>query len=298
MSDIFCKTKFKPISTVRIDSISREGRTLKRSFAFQPDKLLKESESKRVQFVNSNWPSVVKPSSITVHRRVGAIRNKRQVLSSSQFHSILNRLPQGTKVKEIDPQTTELLVRLLRNTRNEFSLKNITKIFYVHLTSNLNAEDQAVDRSPDLRSITDTTRDLKTTRPWNRPTRRPTGENSTRRTQPPPPPPSTPTFVTTPKVPTRVQFESNRNQNDASNTRNRSPSKNEFVLSEQDFEYGELLCDGKFSGAVADPRHDCRLYFECNQDTIDTFACPETHRFDAVSQQCRERRLVQCSKGQ
>lgn len=212
MRDIYCKSHFRPIG-LRAEASLRQGRNLKRSSPAQRD-----LAPSRVSFANSNW-TALDASPLT--------RPKRQALNDSEFGNLLSHLPEGARVKQVDPNTSQLLLGLLRNTSAsaELARKKVTRVFYVHLPAQVSGKQVT-----------------------------PSGQH-------------------------------------------RSPLASTGVsLTERDYEYGEELCEGRFRGGVADPRHDCRLYFECNPSTIDTYACPPDHRFHSPSQTCRPSRQVTCAR--
>ncbi|KAI2796077.1 hypothetical protein BLOT_016089 [Blomia tropicalis] len=351
MSDIFCKTPFKPMetdSTMMASAISRltedgdgrDGRALKRSFDPSDDTKIV------TKFVNSDWTSTI-PKQITkrsngttstVIRRL----SKRQVSSKDEL-SVLKQLPTGTVVKEIDPKTTELLLRLLRNNSNatnDFQKKKITNIYYVYLPNrnrtstvqtlnrvhtqqpaifNSEAEQNvALRRQPPKRRppqnggddlpVPEQRRPIASQTPV--PTRREPGSDVPFQRRPPQrlPDDGEEVFIRQPK-PQRQrpqQTQTNREQTfrtrvstTTTTTTTPMPPSTEtsgFMLTEADYEFGERLCEGRFSGSVPDPRHGCRLYFTCNADTIDTYSCPDHYRFDTLSQLCQPGEYIQCPR--
>ena len=67
-------------------------------------------------------------------------------------------------------------------------------------------------------------------------------------------------------------------------------------LEDNDFHVGELLCEGKLSGAYADVKKQCRIYYQCTETTIDTFICPKGTLFDDSVQLCQPADRVLCQK--
>ncbi|OTF82313.1 hypothetical protein BLA29_007976, partial [Euroglyphus maynei] len=222
-------------------------------------------------------------------------RSKRQaaVVNPSELERFIGNLPEGAVIKKIDPATTELLLRLLRNTNasDDIVRKKITKIYYVHLTpkenGNLFNQNATLNRedSPPVLTHIDYQRNRQPapyqenfpiTRPnyVDTPRRRPLPSSSTTTTRA-----TTTTTTTTTETPPIM-----------------TTSKPKFILNEQDYEYGEILCEGRFSGGVPDFRNDCRLYFECNTQTIDTYACPEDQRYDMSRQTCVPEREAYCPR--
>ena len=65
-------------------------------------------------------------------------------------------------------------------------------------------------------------------------------------------------------------------------------------MTDADYEYGEIVCANKNSGAVADVRKECRIYFQCTQYTIDTYICPTGTAFDDRRQYCLPLNQVIC----
>lgn len=320
MSDIFCKTKFKPILNPRpvmSSDTSRNGRSLKRSFDSSNSGDNDEEVPRVMKFANSNWVAVppkinrrsldgvVDDSTVVVPKANASFvirRAKRQAQSPPELTTVLDGLPPGAVVKKIDPNTTELLLRLLRNTSAsaELERKKVTKIYYVYFSGNNNKKQQKPETSqpvaqslPPRRQFIPEVTPIAAPAPTSRPRPRPRPPQEPAQRQPtqrrprpplveaPPTPAPTTTTTTTPPPPPPPAPE--------------QPTRG-LVLTERDYEFGELLCEGRFSGGVPDPRHDCRLYFECNSETIDTFACPEGHRFDAHLQQCAPAETTVCRR--
>nr|XP_027205999.1 transcriptional regulator DEF1-like isoform X1 [Dermatophagoides pteronyssinus] len=316
MSDIFCKTKFKPMINPpsAVLDISRNGRQLKRSSSKNEEQNV-ASESKPIRFVNSEWTPLAPPK-FRLARRLGIqinkdaslenpnvttipttteiapilenetvlSRSKRQVaaVNPSELERIIGNLPEGAVIKKIDPATTELLLRLLRNTNasDDIERKKITKVYYIYLapkangnSANLFDQNSTLNREespPPLANIDYQRNRQPAPYQENFPVNRLNYVDTPRRR------PLTTTTTTTTEAPILTT------------------SQPKFVLNEQDYEYGEILCEGRFNGGVPDFRNDCRLYFECNPQTIDTYACPEDQRYDMARQLCVPEREAYC----
>ncbi|KAF7494358.1 hypothetical protein SSS_03831 [Sarcoptes scabiei] len=294
MSDIFCKTKFKPMINPpsAVFDISRNGRHLKRSSSKNEEQNV-ASESKPIRFVNSEWTPLTPPRFRLAHRlgihinRSGGkqtlvlTRSKRQIvdLNHEELEKVIGNLPQGAVVKKIDPSTTELLLRLLRNTSasEDIERKKITKIYYVYLGPKGSAESSkpTKNNNDDDFATKPIVRDLLPPPPRPPPIQSaPVTRFTTDASKKPQPKATTTTTTTTTttEVPPIVPKAAGKRPG--------------FTLNELDYEYGEILCEGRFSGGMPDLRNDCRIYFECNPNTIDTYACPEHQRYDLSRQQC------------
>lgn len=361
MSDIFCKTKFKPIISSTA-AIIEPAAVFDRNQAFFSKRSSSSSSSATalqedyereapasVKFVNSQWT----PSGSASSKRAKVLilhsepRSNRSDSSSARLHSnrndnpfgqflkrakrqastddsaasdlknVLSELPKGTLVRRIDPKMTELLLSLLRNTNasQDFSKKKITNVYYVYFPTRNGTQPSDADsgtvnftatrnRNTDLDDPSSSRRRVPSNR--NRPdeVRRPILRERTTlipRNR----------VVTTP-VPVRATRPSTTTTSTTTTTTEApaiisalqpqlpqlSPQKpiGGFMLTEQDYNFAEQLCEGRFSGGIADPRHACKLYFECNPSTIDTFACPDGYAFDNRRQLCLQSQAVTCPR--
>lgn len=327
-----------PPSTIL--DISRNGRQLKRSSS-RNDESNVASESKTIKFINSEWTPLAPPK-FRLTRRLGIQLNKNvtnnlasvnqtrietkndtttKILSRSkrqtgidlqnvvELQSIIGNLPEGTLIKQVDPSTTELLLRLLRKTsaNEELQKKRITKVYYVDLGPNGQNPFALKDKLENT-SGTSTAGDLSRINtgtnlaPYqqgfgtfnnNRPSGTFTGGVAPSLNFRQPTPTSTPAPATAPVTSTTTTPRPGLVSNFNTLVNNNGPR---FILNENDYEYGELLCEGRFTGSMPDLRNDCRLYFECNPDTIDTYACPENQRFDLSRQQCVPEKEAYCPR--
>ena len=265
MSDIFCKDNFKPI----FSEIS--SRPL-----FNPEPVPNRAQKRSTiadatveKFINSNWTPIQKQNESVNHR------SKRQISESASTSDSSLDLPKGTQIKEVDGQTSQLLLSLLKanNPDAGFSGKKISTIYYVYLPKDESNEQSRTrvtqpvrQRQPQTTTTTTTTTEAPQ---WQEPpaTRRPNRNRA-----------------------------NNRNRQTTTTTPAPEIKATAFELTEGDYEFGEKLCEGRFSGSIADPRHNCQLYFTCNADTIDTYTCPDRYRFDSHSQLCQPAEKVKCSR--